>query len=81
MLATAISGCAKDDELRTEGLSLGAGNAMRVNSALQIIDPWPAGVEDTDISVPNDNGGGGSTPDGGAGGNPVAPPPTSSGTN
>lgn len=49
-----VSGCANDDLQRTEGLTLGAGNAMAANSAMQIIDPWPAGVEDTDLVVPSD---------------------------
>lgn len=58
-----LSSCAKDDYARTEGLSLGAGDAMAVNTALQVIDPWPAGVEDTDLTVPSDRGGeGGATP-------------------
>ena len=36
---------------------------MAVNTALQVIDPWPAGVEDTDLTVPSDRGGeGGATP-------------------
>ena len=52
----ALSGCAKEDALRAEGLSLGAGDAVAVNSALQIIDPWPAGVEDTELLVPSDRG-------------------------
>ena len=52
----ALSGCAKDDTLRTEGLTLGAGDAVATNSALQIIDPWPAGVEDTELIVPSDRG-------------------------
>jgi hypothetical protein len=52
----ALSGCAKDDALRAEGLTLGAGDSIAVNSALQIIDPWPAGVEDTELLVPSDRG-------------------------
>jgi hypothetical protein len=48
-----LQACARDDTLRTEGLTLGAGDAIARNSALQIIDPWPTGVEDTDLSVPN----------------------------
>ncbi len=48
-----LQSCAHEDTLRTEGLTLGAGDAMARNSALQIIDPWPAGVEDTDLVVPN----------------------------
>lgn len=65
----ALSGCAKDDALRSEGLTLAAGDSIAVNSSLQIIDPWPAGVEDTELLVPSDRGtksatvssGGGST--------------------
>ncbi len=52
-----LSSCAKDDLLRTEGPTLGAGDSIATNTALQIIDPWPAGVEDTDIVVPNSRGG------------------------
>ncbi len=66
------SGCAKDDLLRTEGLTLGAGDAIARNTALQVIDPWPEGVEDTDIKTPNDHGGGTTPP---APGTPVAPKP------
>jgi hypothetical protein len=55
--AVLLSSCAKDDLLRTEGPTLGAGDSIAANTALQIIDPWPAGVEDTDLTVPNDRGG------------------------
>ena len=48
-----LQSCAREDTLRTEGLTLGAGNALATNSALQVIDPWPNGVEDTDLSIPN----------------------------
>ena len=54
--ATLLASCAKDDALRTEGLTLGAGDAIARNTALQVIDPWPEGVEDTDLLVPNDRG-------------------------
>jgi hypothetical protein len=49
-----LTGCASDDYLRTEGLTMTAGDAVARNSALQIIDPWPAGVEDTALDVPAD---------------------------
>ena len=75
----ALSGCAKDDTLRTEGLTLGAGDAIATNSALQIIDPWPAGVEDTDLLIPNDDGSSTSAPASGSAG-AVAPQSTTSGT-
>jgi hypothetical protein len=48
-----LQSCAKEDTLRTEGLTLGAGDAMARNTALQVIDPWPDGVEDTDLLIPN----------------------------
>ncbi|MEL6919571.1 MAG: hypothetical protein AAFO77_00910 [Pseudomonadota bacterium] len=36
----------------TEGLTLGAGNAVAHNTALQMVDPWPEGVQDTTFAVP-----------------------------
>ena len=56
-LAGILAGCAQDDFMRTEGLTLEAGNAIAVNSNLQIIDPWPNGVEDTDLNPPADRSG------------------------
>jgi hypothetical protein len=53
LTAVAMQACAREDALRTEGLSLGAGDSIARNSALQIIDPWPDGVEDTNLSVPS----------------------------
>ncbi len=53
-LAGLLTGCAQDDFMRTEGLTLAAGDAVATNSALQIIDPWPAGVEDTALNPPAD---------------------------
>lgn len=52
-----LAGCAQDDYLRTEGLTLTAGDSVARNTALQVIDPWPARVEDTDLAVPADRGG------------------------
>jgi hypothetical protein len=60
ILALPLAGCAQDDYLRTEGLTMTAGDAVAKNSALQIIDPWPEGVEDTSLEVPADR----SEPDG-----------------
>ena len=56
-LAGLLTGCAQDDFMRTEGLTLEAGNAVATNSALQIIDPWPNGVDDTELNPPADRGG------------------------
>mgnify|MGYP006314586291 CR=1 FL=1 len=72
-----LSGCAKDDALRTEGLTLGAGDAVATNSALQIIDPWPEGVEDTDLLVPSDSGATVISPASGSAGAASTPPATS----
>ena len=70
--ALLVAGCAKDDMLRTEGLTLGAGDALATNTALQVIDPWPTGVEDTDLVTPSDR----RKPDAGdAGSAPIAPAP------
>jgi hypothetical protein len=63
-----LAGCAQDDYLRTEGLTMTVGDAVAKNSALQIIDPWPAGVEDTSLDVPADR-----TDPGGDGEKPSAP--------
>lgn len=47
-----LAGCVGPEETINEGVTLGAGNAVAHNSALQIIDPWPPGVQDTDLVVP-----------------------------
>ena len=41
----------------TEGLTFQAGNAVAHNTALQLVDPWPAGVQDTNLVVPADRNG------------------------
>ncbi len=51
-----LCGCAKQDFYRTDGLTLGAGDAIARNTALQVIDPWPKGVEDTKLLVPAELG-------------------------
>jgi hypothetical protein len=50
------AGCATEETARMDGLTIGAGNAMAANSAMQMVDPWPQGVEDTDLIVPADPG-------------------------
>lgn len=55
--ALALHGCNTAEDPRVEGVSFGAGDAIAHNSALQIIDPWPAGVQDTDLAVPARRGG------------------------
>jgi hypothetical protein len=50
------AGCATEETTRMDGLTLGAGNAMAANSVMQMVDPWPRGVEDTALIVPADIG-------------------------
>ena len=50
--ALALTGCMAAEDDRLEGIALSGGNALAHNSALQIIDPWPANVQDTDLDVP-----------------------------
>lgn len=54
--ATLLSGCLSAEDKELEGITLAGGDAIAINSALQIIDPWPAGVQDTDLKVPADRG-------------------------
>ena len=50
--AALAAGCASDDYLRTDGLTIGAGNAMAANTAMQMVDPWQEGVQNTKLRVP-----------------------------
>lgn len=61
MLAAALalsglaSGCTSaTHSIRPEAITIGAGDAVAANTALQMVDPWPAGVNDTDIDAPAD---------------------------
>jgi hypothetical protein len=47
----ALSGCMNDVHSRRDGLTDGAGNAIAANTVLQMVDPWPAGVQETDLRV------------------------------
>ncbi len=55
-LAAAAAGCTSDDYRRGEGLTDGVGNAMYANTMMQMVDPWPRGVDDTDLRVPAQRG-------------------------
>jgi hypothetical protein len=48
----ALSGCMSDVHARRDGLTDGAGDAIAANTVLQMVDPWPAGVQDTNLRVP-----------------------------
>jgi hypothetical protein len=47
-------GCTTEDTARMNGLTVGAGNAVAANTVMQMVDPWPRGVEDTNLIVPAD---------------------------
>lgn len=49
---TMLGGCTHENFQRNEGVSAHAGNAIAANTAMQIVDPWPEGVEDTDLKTP-----------------------------
>jgi hypothetical protein len=40
--------------VRHEGVTPGAGDAMAANTVMQMVDPWPAGVENTALATPAD---------------------------
>lgn len=48
----ALSGCMNDVHSRRDGLTDGAGNAIAANTVLQMVNPWPTGVQHTDLRVP-----------------------------
>jgi hypothetical protein len=54
--AIPLAGCMSAEDERIEGINFSAANAIAHNNALQRIDPWPVGVQDTDIEVPADRG-------------------------
>ena len=52
LFAGLASGCTSDDYIRTEGTTTGAGNAQASNTAMQMVDPWKYGVQNTRLLVP-----------------------------
>ncbi|PBC04068.1 hypothetical protein [Mesorhizobium sp. WSM3860] len=52
LLAGALAGCTSDDYVRTEGVTPAAGNAQASNTAMQMVDPWQYGVQNTRLLVP-----------------------------
>ena len=50
--AALVAGCTSDDYLRADGLTIGAGNALAANTAMQMVDPWQEGVQNTKLRVP-----------------------------
>lgn len=53
-LSLAMAGCVSDEFARNEGVTGTAGNAIAADTALQMVDPWPRGVENTNLRVPAD---------------------------
>ena len=51
-LAVAAAGCMAEDTLRIQGVTPGAGDAIAGNTAMQMVDPWPVGVQQTRLRVP-----------------------------
>lgn len=54
-LTVALSGCISEDP-NLEGITIAGGNAIAHNTALQVVDPWPDGVQNTDLAVPANGG-------------------------
>lgn len=56
LLTLAVSACttATNETVRPEAVTIGAGNAQASNTVLQMVDPWPEGVDDTKIKSPAD---------------------------
>jgi hypothetical protein len=52
LLAGLAGGCTSDDYQRTEGPTVGAGNAQAANTVMQMVDPWKYGVQNTRLLVP-----------------------------
>lgn len=48
----ALAGCMSEDVLYYDGVTTAAGDAIAANSAMQLVDPWPAGVEETRLRAP-----------------------------
>lgn len=49
-------GCTSDDYVRSEGPTIGAGNAQAANTVMQMVDPWKYGVQNTRLLVPAERG-------------------------
>ena len=50
--ALSLASCMSEDVLHYDGVTTAAGDAIAANSVLQMVDPWPAGVEDTRLRTP-----------------------------
>lgn len=48
-----LAGC-QTEPVRHEGVTSGAGDAIAANTIMQMVDPWPAGVQNTNLVTPAD---------------------------
>ncbi|MGN6466683.1 MAG: hypothetical protein ACTHLP_14505 [Rhizobiaceae bacterium] len=53
-LSFAAAGC-QSEYARNEGVTGMAGDAIAADTVLQMVDPWPRGVENTHLVVPADH--------------------------
>lgn len=73
-IGLSLASCTTDEFARTDGVTTTAGDSIAANTVMQMVDPWPMGVQDTDLRVPANrpSGGGesagGESTTGGAGG-------------
>ena len=49
----AFAGCTETFQ-RADGVTPRVGDAIAANTAMQMVDPWQYGVQDTDLNVPAD---------------------------
>ncbi|TPI23294.1 hypothetical protein [Mesorhizobium sp. B4-1-1] len=80
LLSGFAGGCTSDDYVRTEGVTPGVGNAQASNTAMQMVDPWKYGVQNTRLLVPARRPGSESTAVGAKAGSGSAPTTSSSTT-
>jgi hypothetical protein len=51
-IAGLTTGCLSDEFRRADGLTDSAGDAIASNTVMQMVDPWPYGVQNTKLLVP-----------------------------
>jgi hypothetical protein len=61
-IAVTLAGCQASDTSRRDGITLANGDAIAANTALQMVDPWPDGVDDVKLKSPADRKLGSKTP-------------------
>jgi hypothetical protein len=52
LFCLAVAGCMSEDVLYYDGVTTAAGDAIAANTAMQLVDPWQAGVEETLFDTP-----------------------------